>query len=293
MDLNSIEESIREARQEVYSGIELPEPALKLDMAARGGDKLRQFKYLHQMCTLHVENFVASNQIKTVALVDGFLENARLESTLGMYLFTRSLLELAAFLHDVNERLTSVTAEPEQKWRPKGEQFFGIILRARFGTSNSELVKRLKEAGASKKHIEPFNIMQSLNKLIASADGNSLAGKYDQLCDYVHHNLSSHYTSSLGSRRGESAHSEVGGAILLMKDSAISRYKYPAPNKAKKAQSDTVEVVDASLRLCTRELNRMPRTPYGEKQLKKMTGSSIGLALLPAGMYSPSRQRFL
>ncbi|TGG92820.1 hypothetical protein E4656_11880 [Natronospirillum operosum] len=290
MDLNDIEEQVRCYREELYAGIEIPEPAMKLNMAARSGDKLRQFKYLHQMCTLHGENFVAANQIKTVALVDGYLENARLNSSLGMYLFTRSLLELAAFLHDVTDRLTSITKEPEEKWRPKGEQFFGIIMRARFGTSNKELAKQLKTTGTSKKHLEPFNVMQSLTKLVASTEGKNLVGKYDQLCDYVHHNLSSHYTSSPGSRRGNLARSERGGTILLMKNSGITQYKYPTPNKAKKAQSETIEIIDVSLRICIREINQLPRSPYGAKQLKEMTGSSVGLTLLPARVYIPGSQ---
>jgi len=290
MDLDYIKDKIRGPRELVSAGIEFPEPAMKLDMAARGGDKLRQFKYLHQMSTLHAEHFVTATQIKIVAVVDGFLENARLESSLGMYLFARSLLELAALLHDVDRRLTSVTKDADEKWRPKGEQFFGIIIRARFGTSNKEISKQLKEAGASKKHLEPFNIMQSLAKLIASAEGKNLAGKYDLLCDYVHHNASSNYTSSPGSRVGDSAHSQGGGALLMMKDAPITRYEYPVPAKAKKAQCETVEIIASSLKICIDAVNRMPRTPFGEEQLERMTGSKLGLTQLPAGMYIPTRQ---
>ncbi|KEZ79113.1 hypothetical protein [Salinisphaera hydrothermalis] len=290
MELSYIEEKIRVPREQVSAGIEFPEPAMKLDMAARGGDKLRQFKYLHQMCTLHSENFATATQIKVVAVVDGYLENARFESSLGMYLFTRSLLELAAFLHDVDARLSAVVSEPEDKWRPKGEQFFGIIMRARFGTSNKEIAKHLKDAGASKKHLEPFNIMQSLAKLVASSEANALAGKYDLLCDYVHHNLSSHYTSSPGFRVGDSAHSQGGGALLMMKGAPITRYEYPVPAKAKKAQSETLEIIDAALNICISAVNRLPRTPFSEDQLEKMTGSRIGLTQLPPGMYVPTRQ---
>lgn len=220
-----------------------------------------------------------------MAIVDGYIENATEKSAIGVYLFSRSLLELAAFSHDVSSRLRVIANEPEEKWKPKGEQqFFGIIMRARFGTSNPDIAKRLKESGASKKHLEPFNVMQSLSKLMTNQNGSVLKGKYNSLCDYVHHNLSSHYTSSPGFRAGSWAHSSGGDGMIMMKDSLITRYKHPIPSKAEKAINETIEVVTTSLEICIESLNEMPRTPYSESQLESITGSNFGVTCLPAGM---------
>jgi hypothetical protein len=54
-----------------------------------------------------------------------------------------------------------------------------------------------------------------------------------------------------------------------LNNSPISRYEYPVPSKAEKAQSETVEIVDASLKICVDAVNRMPRSPYGEDQVEK------------------------
>jgi hypothetical protein len=60
--------------------VEFPEPALKLGLATRSGDSVRQFKHLHQMCAGHVDNFVQGNGVKLLSLLDGFLSIVQTEN---------------------------------------------------------------------------------------------------------------------------------------------------------------------------------------------------------------------
>lgn len=257
--------------------VELPEPAMILDMASRGHDQSRQFRYLHQTCTLHAENLCTATQIKVVALLDGYLQNAESHSSIGVYLFSRSLVELSAFTREVMVRLSAVCEKPEDRWRPKGEEFFSILMRARFGTSNQAIAKELKNHGASKKSLEPFNIMKCLSGLGETKEGRVLVAFYDELCDYVHHNLSSHFTSSPGFLVKEEARSAGGGAILSPAGSMpITLYTYPVPNKCQLAIAQTSEKVLACAQLCVAHVNDIPRSPYSAEQVQRVTGSPIG-----------------
>ena len=280
MNIEDLELLVKPFRDFVSEGIEFPDPFIKLDMASRGNDKTRQFKHLHQMCSGHCMNFAHANQIKLVALADGYIANAKLKSSIGIYMFSRSILELAAFQHDVTERLTKIAAKPEEDWRPKGEQFFGVIVRARYGTSNPEISKSLKDAGAAKKHLDPINVMESLRKLFGSKIGRELKGEYDVLCDYVHHNLSSNYTSSPGSREGDVAFSGGGGRFHTKQMGSITRYEYPVPIKAEEAKNETIQSVKKSLEIFVKSINAMPHTPYSDEQIEKITGTKFGFVEL-------------
>ena len=175
--------------------------------------------------------------------------------------------------------------QPEEKWRPKGEQFFGLMIRARFSTSNPKIRDHLKNCGVSRRYLDPFNIMHSISKLEKKI--STLNGKYDFLCDYVHHNGSSNYTSSPGFKVGRSASSVGGGGIITKKNAAITRYEYPVPNKTEKAVEDTIDIVLKCLEVSLSSINDIPYSPYSENQINSFTGNKLGFNTLPIGMYVP------
>ncbi len=280
-----MDDRIQPLRRYISAQIEFPEPALKLNLESRAGDETRQFKHIHQMCLNHALNLTRALQIKVVALVDGYLDTARAHNLLGPYLFARALLELSAFIFDVSGRLKTIHDKPDRAWRNKGEEFFVVVARARFGTSDPETRKQMIAHGVSQKLLEPLHIKHSINALYQSEKGKSLAARYDSFCDFVHHNVSSHMQSSSGFRVGDSAHSSGGGAIVLMSQAAITRYEYPVPAKAQKAIEETLSAVVEAVGVCVDGLNAFPHSPFSEELVIRFTGSPLGVAQLIPGTY--------
>ncbi len=107
---------------------------------------------------------------------------------------------------------------------------------------------------------------------------------YDKLCDYVHHNSQSHFTTSSGSFTGRVAsHYASGGAILMKEPGPISRYVYPTPSKAQKATDDTVAAVALAAKKCEYILGNLPRSPYSKQQILQLTGNEFGTVYLGNG----------
>jgi len=288
MTLEDLERLAAPLRSHVVSAIEFPEPAMRLDLASREGAPNRQFKYLHQMCLLHAENFAQAHQVKLVSLIDGYQTIVRAGNALGPYLFARSILELSAFVYDVSRRLREIAVKPDPGWRSKGEEFFALVVRARFATTDPKKRQALEAGGCPAKLLKPLNVMNSITALTGDPEAaDVLANQYDKLCDFVHHNLSSQVTSSPGFRVGDTAHSASGGALVLMKQAPITRYEYPVPNKAALALDETLPAVMKCIQICVRRLNEMPRTPFSTDQVRVFTGSGLGLTTLVPGRVCP------
>ena len=262
MTLDELEMRAASLREHVAAPIEFPEPAIKLDLLSREGEPVRQFKYLHQMCLLHAENFVRANEIKLVTLLDGYQLVARAQNALGPYLYARTLLELCAFSYDVAARLRDIAAKPSANWRPKGEEFFALLVRARFATTDPAKRQFLEAAGCPSRLLKPLNVMSSLSALAADPQAGTLSGQYEKFCDFVHHNLSSQVTSSPGFRMGDSAHSAGGGALVTTKQGPITRYEYPVSSKAARAVEETLPVIVKAVEICVKSLKTLPRTPF-------------------------------
>lgn len=260
--------------------LRLPEVAVVLDLATRRHDDRRQFKYLHEMNLLHSENFVIANQVKLVSLLDGYLSLSDLRHPLGPYLFARTILELAAFLHEVAMRLRTIVLKPENQWQTKGEEFFALIVRARFATTHPVKRDALIKEGVSEKHLKPINVMKSLEELEKDTQFGRLVAEYAKLCDFVHHNLSSHFSGSEGFVIGRTARSAGGGGILTKESGPISVYEYPLESKGMLAVDETIEVTQDSVKACVNALNHLPRTPFSAEQLVQTTGSSLGITRL-------------
>jgi hypothetical protein len=290
MTLDDLDRASAPLRAYISSPIEFPEPAQKLDMASRQGAPDRQFKYLHQMCLLHASNFTRANQIKVVSLLDGYKAVIAAGNPIGPYLFTRSILELSAFICDVSTRLREIASKPDASWMSKGEEFFSCIVRARFATTDPKKRQALEAAGMPARLLKPINVMNSIATLLAQPGAaDVLRDQYDKLCDFVHHNLSSQVTSSPGFRTGDVAHSAGGGALVMMKGGPITRYEYPVPHKPKLAVEETLPVVMKCVEVCVEHLNRIPETPFSAAQLQERTGSSIGLTALTQGSLTPTQ----
>jgi hypothetical protein len=177
MNLEELEKLAAPLRDHVAQGIEFPEPGWRLDMESREGAPDRQFKYLHQMCLLHAENFARAQQIKVSTLIDGYQAVAEAKNPLGPYLFARAIFELGAFTWDVSKRLRDIANKPDSTWRTKGEEYFSLIVRARFATSDPSKQKLLEAGGCPTRLLKPINIMSSVQALLAEPNSESLRGQ--------------------------------------------------------------------------------------------------------------------
>lgn len=260
---------------------DLPEPNQRLGLKERAGDPTRQFKHLHQMCLRHAESLAISCEFKLLGLLDGYLACTQEGSTIGCYLFARTVLEQCAFLIEVNRRLTEIAAKPNSSWMPKGEEFFSLLVRFRFATGDKALQKNLEEIGFPPKLLKPVNVMSCVAALSTRPEVAHLGGIYDTLCDYVHHNGPSHFTASSGFFIGTiGMHHQSGGAIVMKRPGPISRFEYPNPAKLKMALEHTAANIALASKTCAEMLKKLPRTPYSAAFILKMTGTESGLGHL-------------
>jgi hypothetical protein len=234
-----------------------------------------------QTATIHREHLVHSNRVKFMYLVDGFLRSVDDENPMTLYSIARSMFELNAFLHEINHRLIeTVAAVSDRSWRPLGEKFFGLLVRARYATTNPEFRSLLLEAGVPSKRVEPFNITNCVRGLASEPEYTDADTRYSLLCDFVHHNLSSATTANSGIRLGDSAYAG-SGRMMADREGAITRYEYPVVGKFT-VQIDRVApgfLRDAQG--CVGWLNTMPQSPFPIEMNEHMTGSPHAIPTEP------------
>ncbi len=289
--LNQLRETHDRLRIAAEKPIQFPRTNPRLDVDSRAPDLTRMFKHLHQMCLLHVCNFSAGNKVKLPYLIACYTSMVDAENPFGVYSSARNLLELNAFLYEVSRRLIECK-EGNEDWRTRGEQFFGLIVRARFATSDPKIAEPLRNEGVSKKHIKPFSIMNCIRKLTAEADFPDVQDQYDSLCDFVHHNLSSQIASDAGFVTSDVARSSGGGALIMPTAGPILHYQYPVKNKAVKAIDETAVCALRNTEGIIRWLNRLPETPYSASEIQEMTGTPLGVTyhghISQVGLVRPS-----
>jgi len=275
--LNQLREKYDSLRIQVEKPIQFPELSLRLDVESRASDPTRMFKHIHQSSLFHAHNFLAGNKVKLPYLITGYTTMVEAENPFGVYSSARNLLELNAFLYEVSRRLIECKEGNESDWRSRGEKFFGLIVRARFATSDPKKTELLLKDRVSKKHIKPFNIMNCIKSLAAEADFTDVQGQYASLCDFVHHNLSSQTTSNVGSFTSDVARSSGGGAIFMPTAGPVTQYQYPVKNKAEKAIDETAVCALRNTKGVIRWLNRLPESPYSASEIQEMTGTRFGI----------------
>ena len=276
-------QEVAEIREEFLGCLSLPiqwpEPHHRLDLESRSDSDERTFKHIHQSCIGHTENFRTSNQIKIIHLLDSYLTLAN-SNPLGIYMASRSALELCAFSNEVNKRLDSAKKLAGQDWRGGGENFFKTIVRARFATSNPDFQQILKGQGVSRSVLKPINISECIRNLGNVNGFEDICCRYDLLCDYVHHNLGSQSVNTAGSGANPMAQSSGRGLILMPRGGTITEYRYPIPEKTDQAIDGTIEGFVADVRVSWRTLYDLPDTPYSPEQCEQFTDNPLGIQRL-------------
>ena len=281
--IKQLEEIRDQWRSKFGEWVEFLEPDYKFNLNARKPDEKRMFKYLCQMCSLHTWHFVRANQIKSVYLVDGYIAMAKELNSYGIYLFARSMLELNAYLYDVRTRLEEVRDKPKNMWVAKGEEFFKLIIRARFGTSDPKYVKLFLKNKFPKGKLDPLNISTSISLLKGNKEFGALAQRYNSLSDSVHHNLSSHALTNQGTFMSNVARSQRGGVMMSPKETPVTKYQYPADSKGEMAVEKTAKFMVENCEATVKWLSNFPETPFSQEQIIEMTGTQFGMTQLPKG----------
>lgn len=285
-ELSQIHEQMKAFVREKFV---FPEAALKLDVESRSEDQHRVFKYLHQQNSMHAKHFVRAQQIKAVYILDGYLSQIAQRNSIGMYLFSRTMLELVAFVYEVQRRLDEIAKGSGKMWDQRGREFFANIVRARYSTCHEEKEHLLIDAGISKRHLKPLNVKSCLESLSKDESYGSLAKRYSEFCDFIHHNLSSQLIASKGIVITDSVLNESGGGIQTAQKGPFTVYEYPADNKANDAKESTLEFMLENAKAMIELINHLPSTPYSKNELVSHTGNIFGMKInsLPSNVANP------
>ncbi len=151
-----------------------------------------------------------------------------------------------------------------------------------------ESLDLLIKEGVSADHLRPMNIMHCMWGVAASSGFENVGTRYNSLCDYVHHNLSSGTVVNAGSLVSKAARSSVGGMLVMPKPGPITRYEYPIPVKWKYAVEQTDGSFISDVRACANWINSLPESPYSSQEILSPTGSTFGVEQIQ----SPVRTHF-
>lgn len=266
---------------QVSASLELPAPDVVLDLGSRRGDDRRMAAHLHQMCALHRANYAQATKIKHLYLVEAFLQLVASENPVALHAMARSMFELSALTHEVQSRLADTTRNcTPTTWKPMGEKFFGIVVRARFGTTNPEHRTLLINQGISSKRLEPFNVTHCIEGLAAEAGQTDALERYDILCDFVHHNLGSSSMANSGSGVADAARSAGGGMIRSHGPMTIVRYEYPVRGQSSRVLDAVAPGFLRDATACINWMNATPESPFSSGLLSLLLGNPIGVDVL-------------
>lgn len=269
---------------------ELPELDTKLDLGSKQDNHNQMFKYLHLQCLIHTDHFRNTQGIKCIYIIEGYLDLLKQQNPLAPYLFARTMLELVAFNYRVMEELNSIVQKDTKQWKSKGEQYFKYIVRARYATGDEEKLAALKEHGnMSKNALKPINIGECLRSLSGNRKYITLANRYGELCDYVHHNLSSQLICTQGVKKTDKFINEYGDGVITNDKMHYTVYGYPVSNKAMKAEKDTLNFMLQCSTALFEIVEQIPLTVYNESDLLEYTGNRFGktFVALPKGVKDP------
>ena len=241
--------------------MQFPEPGYALDLSSRASVK-RQYKHIHQMCTLHATHFQMANQVKTTYIVDEYLWAASRLNPIALYSAARSLLELHAMFRYIQHLLTAVCTEEKEDWRTRGLRYFSIILQARFGTTDPHAKDILIKAGVSPKSVQLIRLRAARQMLAKELPW--IEPHYAMLCDFVHHNMSSQRT---GAYAGESlvANSAYGGALVFSEPAPLVQYEFPRMEAGRRAIGQTALRALENLKKLVSALNDFPSLRFHPK----------------------------
>lgn len=290
-EIEKVKQILANLRSEFLKPNKIPEVFTYLDLESRRHDQKRLVKHIHQACLFNVLHFKLSNKLKLLYLIDSYLLMLTSNNPLGVYFSARGLLELNAFTHEVNNRLFNAMLKNEN-WEERGRQFFNIIIRARFGTTNPKKIGVLPKLKISKKNTDPLNIMNCIQNLSHEEGFGDIENHYDLLCDFVHNNLSSQTVSvNKGIETCEGIFK--GSVVKVDSESVFYEYIYPSNSCVESSINDTLSYALKNAEKAQYWITNIPESSFYEEELVKYTGDSSGelFRSLPHSDYRPDNEK--
>lgn len=292
LDLELLLAQIKRNRDGLARGVTrigIPEAGLRLDLESRKGERVREIKHIQQYCLMHAESFRLSAQIRSLYLVDGFLSMAELRNPLGLYFFGRAMLELAAFTAEVVRRLRNACDRQDSMYIQKGQEFFNVITRARYASSDPPTKTALAGMGLNEERMKPFNIMAAIRAFESQPDAAELVGLYDKYSDALHHNMSSQFSVVAGHFQSQGYADPVRGfGFLTNEETSFLVYEYPTMAAGQRAVEELAPQFLKIMAASVSAINGLPPGPFSEEFLIRETGTRYGLEWRPFPEARPS-----
>jgi hypothetical protein len=246
-----------------------------LDLSARKESELRQFKHLHQNCFFLASELLTACQLRLLLLLDGYLALAETRNGIPMFAVTRAIMELNGLLIYLSARLGTYQAGDSKDWRSRGEGFFSLLVRARYGSRDSELVKELSSNGFSKSSLEPIHSKDCERALFTAPEFESDARLYGTLNDLIHTNSQGFNFGSPGYFMSDNF--SFGQATALLPEATpIIRYQYPAAEKQQAAIDLTADTTYRHTASILKIAEKFPISPFSVSEVFRMTGTTSG-----------------
>lgn len=263
------------------SPIDCPAPSLQLDLESRAGDKIRQFKHLHQMCSIAQLDLHSALCMRMLLTLESYLTLYDGRCGLHLYAIARSVMELHGLSRRVSETLLAYRSGDISDWRSRGEGFFRYLVRARHGTRDEVLRRKLLDLGVSKKCLEPIHSKEIEAAIVSGPGFENDKKTYAMLCDHVHTNSQGFYVGSAGWFEADRVKASSDILFQLPKPGPVNRYEYPSVAGFDESKSVTAPIVDRHLLGFRAAIEEMPSSPYLEQEVNDQAGSVLGMPFLP------------
>lgn len=264
-ELRQLRDLIRGHRKQLSEGLELPEVNQILNLDERKGNEIRQYKYITQACSIQASHLNYQKLIATIAIADSYIENYSNGSAIGMYLTSRTCIEITANINRIILALHQIKNEQSLDWETKGKNFFNALVRSRHGSYDPFYLEYTKKIGISNKNSKPFNVNENIKHLQQAHPETEFTGCYNRYSDVIHQNAIANLAGMSSSRVGNCAEHKSGGKIVLPHESLLVTYTYPSQTRVSIAKEETLALVTECVRLSLKYLSNMPETPFNSK----------------------------
>jgi len=189
--LADLRDTLKKITGSIPKEYEAAEPEVVLDFHSRGGNRVREFRHILQMCTSQMVVLKRVSVMKLAYILDMYVAALDRENPMGAYISARSLLELHAFINSLSAKLVELLNGEAGNWKERGAEFYDHLVRARFGTSRKELIAVMQQRGRTARDVEPERAGTMIRQLNGRAAFSDRQDYYNVLCDFVHPNASS------------------------------------------------------------------------------------------------------
>lgn len=252
------------------------EPEAVLDFNSRGGNKVREFRHILQMCTSQIVVLKRVSVMKIAYILDMYVAALEHENPLGAYILARSQLELHAFIESLSVKLVELLNGEAGNWKIRGTEFYNHLIRARFGTSRKELVKVMQQRGRTAREVEPERAGSMIRQLSERAAFSDRMDYYNVLCDFVHPNASSQNIMA-DSFKISAVSGFANVRMVTPKPGPVQSFEFPSANAFRHAFEFTAEKTLLSARDAAELVAALPDICFREEECVAMTGTPIGM----------------